>query len=106
MLVCFFFNNFVFNILIQYFKGIVTLPGFFFLWGIFFIASTTIVALIKKEVEPHDPNHEVIHDKDIKSAYLCLKDILSLPAVQSLVLVLLTCKVSLYCTLNYLAISR
>lgn len=73
--------------------GIVTLPGFFFLWGIFFIASTTIVALIKKEVEPHDPNHEVIHDKDIKSAYLCLKDILSLPAVQSLVLVLLTCKI-------------
>lgn len=83
------------NILIQYFKGIVTLPSFFFLWGIFFIASTTLVALIKKEVEPHDPNHEVIHDKDIKSAYLCLKEILSLPAVQSLVLVLLTCKVSL-----------
>ncbi|XP_066248517.1 acetyl-coenzyme A transporter 1 [Euwallacea similis] len=73
--------------------GIVTLPTFFFFWGIFFIISTTAVGLIKKEVEPHDSEHVVMHEKDVKTAYLCLKDILTLPAVQSLVIILLTCKI-------------
>ncbi|KAL1494448.1 hypothetical protein ABEB36_010046 [Hypothenemus hampei] len=74
-------------------EGIITLPGFFYFWGIFFIISTTIVGLVKKEIEPHDPEHEVVHDRDIKSAYICLKNILALPAVQTLALVLLTFKI-------------
>lgn len=73
-----------------------TLPGFFYFWGIVFVISTTLVGLIKKEIEPHDPDHEVVHDRDIKTAYVSLKNILQLPSVQSLVLVLLTCKVSIY----------
>ncbi|CAG9773849.1 unnamed protein product [Ceutorhynchus assimilis] len=73
--------------------GIVTLPSFLFFWGVVFVISTTVVGLVKKEIEPHDPEHEVVIERDIKTAYGSLKSILKLPAIQSLVLVLLTCKV-------------
>ncbi|KAJ8932490.1 hypothetical protein NQ318_005548, partial [Aromia moschata] len=60
--------------------------------GLGFSDISTIVALFKKEVEPHDADHVVIHDRDIKTAYTSLMEILSLRSVQTLVLILLTCK--------------
>ncbi|XP_060521373.1 acetyl-coenzyme A transporter 1 [Cylas formicarius] len=74
-------------------EGIVTLPSFFYFWGWVFIVSTTLVSIMKRETEPHDPEHEVIHDRDIKTAYTSLMNILKLPAIQTLVIVLLTCKI-------------
>ncbi|XP_063916783.1 acetyl-coenzyme A transporter 1 [Zophobas morio] len=73
--------------------GIVTLPGFLYFWGWVFVVSTTLVALLKKEVEPRDSEHEVVHDRDVQTAYKSLKDILALRPVQTLVIILLTCKI-------------
>ncbi|ENN71246.1 hypothetical protein HUJ04_007692 [Dendroctonus ponderosae] len=85
-------------------EGIITLPGFFYFWGWFFIISTTLIGLLKREVEPHDPEHEIVHDRDIKSAYICLKNILKLPSIQTLALVLLTCKIGFSATDNVMTL--
>lgn len=76
------------------FLGIVTLPGFLYFWGWVFLITTTFVALLKQETEYHDPNHVVIHERDIKKAYTSLKDILQLRSIQILVILLLTSKVT------------
>lgn len=76
-----------------FFVGIVTLSGFLYFWGWVFLITTTIVAFLKKEVEIYDKSHDVVHDRDIKTAYTSLKRILELKSVQTLVLILLTCKV-------------
>ncbi|XP_050297241.1 acetyl-coenzyme A transporter 1 [Anthonomus grandis grandis] len=73
--------------------GLVTLPSFFYFWGIVFIVSTTLVGIVKREEESRDMEHDVPHDRDIKTAYVSLWNILKLPSVKSLILVLLTCKV-------------
>lgn len=73
-------------------QGIVTLPGFLQMWGWVFIVTTTLVAVFKKEVEPHDADHELVAERSLQSAYKPLKDILQLKSVQTLVLVLFTCK--------------
>ncbi|KAJ8986188.1 hypothetical protein NQ317_005662 [Molorchus minor] len=70
--------------------GIVTLPGFLYFLG---LVTTTLVTVFKREVEPHDADHVVVHDRDIKVAYMSLKEILSLRSVQTIVLILLTCKI-------------
>ncbi|CAG9824640.1 unnamed protein product [Phaedon cochleariae] len=85
-------------------EGIVTLPGFLYFWGLVFLVTTTIVALMKKETEPHDPEHIVIHDRDIKTAYTSLKDILKLRSVQTLVMILLTCKIGFSSTDSVMAL--
>lgn len=74
-------------------KGIVTLAGFLHFWGWIFLITTTLVAMIKKELQHVDSEHETAPEKDIKTAYKSLRDILKLRSVQGLVLVLLTCKV-------------
>lgn len=68
-----------------------------------FLITTTIVAFLKQEVEYYDKSHEVAHERDIKTAYTSLKKILELRSVQTLVLILLTCKV---CQINLLVIGR
>nr|XP_008197242.1 PREDICTED: acetyl-coenzyme A transporter 1 [Tribolium castaneum]XP_971594.2 PREDICTED: acetyl-coenzyme A transporter 1 [Tribolium castaneum] len=74
--------------------GIVTLQGFLYFWGWVFILSTTLVAVFKKESEARGGQNEVVvHDRDIQTAYKSLKDILALRPIQTLVLILLTCKI-------------
>lgn len=73
--------------------GIVSLSGFLFFWGWVFLVTTTIVAVCKKETEPHDSEHETVPDRDIKTAYFSLVQILKLKPIQILVVILLTCKV-------------
>ncbi|XP_030751812.1 acetyl-coenzyme A transporter 1 [Sitophilus oryzae] len=85
-------------------EGLVTLPSFFYYWGWIFIISTTIVGLIKSEVEPHDPDHAVVHDRDIKTAYNSLKSILTLPAIKTLVLILISCKIGFSSTDNVMTL--
>lgn len=80
-------SNFLFML------GIVTLPGFLYFWGLVFLATTTVVGVFKKEVEYHVKNHQIVHDRNIKTAYTSLKKILELKPVQIFVLILLTCKV-------------
>lgn len=79
--------------LLKLFLGLVTLSGFLYFWGLVFLITTTIVALLKREVEFNDKSHDVVHDRDIKTAYTSLKRILELKSIQTLVIILLTCKV-------------
>lgn len=89
------FEEFVFlnSINLETILGIVTLSGFLYFWGWVFLITTTIVALLKKEINYYDKDHEVFNDRDIKTAYTSLMKILNLKSVQALVLILLTCKV-------------
>lgn len=75
--------------------GLITLPGFFFFWGWVFLFTTTLVGIFKKEVEHADPDHDVVHEQSIQSTYLSLWHILKLPAIRTLAVVLLTCKVNI-----------
>ncbi|XP_072397426.1 acetyl-coenzyme A transporter 1 [Diabrotica undecimpunctata] len=70
-------------------EGIVTLSGFLYFWGIVFVVTTTIVAFLKRETDASNVDHE----RDLTSAYKSLKSIMGLPAVQTLVVILLTCKI-------------
>lgn len=75
--------------------GLVTLAGFLYFWGWVFLITTTLVAVFKKETEPHDPEHEVVIERDVKTAYTSLIEILKLAPMKTLVILLLTCKVRL-----------
>ncbi|XP_057666812.1 acetyl-coenzyme A transporter 1 [Diorhabda carinulata] len=84
-------------------EGIVTLSGFLYFWGIVFLVTTTLVALLKNEIDV--PNADgTSHERDIKSAYLSLKNILKLKSVQTLVVVLLTCKIGFSSTDSMMAL--
>ncbi|KAG5890265.1 hypothetical protein JTB14_014911 [Gonioctena quinquepunctata] len=86
-------------------EGIVTLPGFLYFWGIVFLVTTSLVAVLKKEIEPQNlDNSVIIHDRDIKTAYISLKDILKLRSVQTLVIILLTSKVGFSSTDSVMAL--
>lgn len=77
-------------------EGIVTLPSFLNFWGWIFLITTTLVAIFKKETEESRADFEAVQDrKDLKTAYSNLLQILKLKPVQLLVIVLLTCKVSM-----------
>lgn len=75
-----------------------TLPGFLVFWGWVFIITTTIVALLKHETEYKDSDHEIVPERDIKTAYNSLLQILKLRPVQTLVVILLTCKMGFSAT--------
>lgn len=53
------------------------------------------MAVFKRETEPHDPEHEVVIERDVKTAYSSLIQILKLAPMKTLVILLLTCKVRL-----------
>ncbi|XP_022905132.1 acetyl-coenzyme A transporter 1 [Onthophagus taurus] len=80
-------------------EGIVTLSGFLVFWGWVFIVITTIVAVFKKETQSvHSAHVEGEVDRDIKTAYLFLIQILKLKPVQLLVVILLTSKMGFSAT--------
>ncbi|KAI4455931.1 solute carrier family 33 acetyl-coa transporter -related [Holotrichia oblita] len=78
--------------------GIVSLSGFLVFWGWVFVATTTIVAVLKKETELKDNDHETVPERDIKTAYTSLLQILQLKPVQLLVVILLTSKIGFSAT--------
>jgi len=69
-------------------EGLVTLSGFMFFWGIVFIVTTTLVWLLKHEKEDND-----VEDHGIIGTYLLLIKIVKKPAVQELIVILLTVKI-------------
>lgn len=78
--------------LVLYSKGIVTLGGFMFFWGVAFLLSTIWVALSKgDEHAPLDGSVRSI----LSSAYAEMLTVLKLPSVRSMALVLLTAKAAL-----------
>lgn len=71
-------------------KGIVTLPGFLYFWGIVFLVTTTLVALLKHENSKKGTN---TLELDVKETYKLLWNIVQLPSVRTTALVLLTSKI-------------
>lgn len=81
--------------------GIVTLAWFFSFWGIIFLVTTSFVAFYKTEEEAMDSEHESVHEQSVQSAYSNLMTLIKMPAIKTLALVLLTCKVSCTVMENY-----
>lgn len=91
--------------------GLVTLPGFLFFWGIVFLVTTTLVAIMKSERntrdEKPDPDDEIIGDVatdakttnvepklNIRETYMLLFKIIRMPPIRTLCAILLTVKVT------------
>ncbi|XP_078725653.1 acetyl-coenzyme A transporter 1 isoform X1 [Lampetra fluviatilis] len=73
--------------------GIVTLADFLHFWGVVFLVSTTLVALLKSE-RP-DGHDEQAHAEGVGvlATYRQLLSIVKLPSVRTFAILLLTCKV-------------
>lgn len=72
-------------------KGMVTLSGFFYFWGIAFILSTTLVMILKRETTNRLPEDEP--EMGVLQTYSMLYRIFHLPSVRMFALILLTCKI-------------
>ncbi|XP_066997962.2 acetyl-coenzyme A transporter 1 isoform X2 [Anabrus simplex] len=69
--------------------GLITLSGFLLFWGVAFLITTTVIAFVKKE---HNPSPRDPH-LGIRETYSVLWKILKLPAIQAIMIVLLTSKI-------------
>ncbi|XP_041120744.1 acetyl-coenzyme A transporter 1-like [Polyodon spathula] len=71
-------------------KGIVTLSDFLFFWGIVFLVTTTLVAILKKEnCKKSKPSEET---QGVMETYKLLFSIIKLPTVWTFCVLLLTAK--------------
>lgn len=74
-------------------KGFVTLPDFLWFWGLCFLVTTTLVAILKKEhIENADIESKDHVDLSISESYKLLMKIINLRSIKILSLVLLTVK--------------
>lgn len=81
--------------------GVVTLGSFLYFWGIVFMISTTLVLVFKSENADEDED-EVGEKGPLENTvqtYKQLLSVLKLPAVQSLAVIYLTCKVG-FCAID------
>ncbi|MBN3302847.1 acetyl-coenzyme A transporter 1 [Amia ocellicauda] len=69
-------------------KGIVTLSDFLFFWGIVFLATTTLVALLKKETSKKSKEER----QGVMDTYKLLFSIIKMPTVLTFCVLLLTAK--------------
>ncbi|XP_029302662.1 acetyl-coenzyme A transporter 1 [Cottoperca gobio] len=74
--------------------GIVTLADFLFFWGIVFLISTTLVAIIKKENEHGNGKRKVQEEtQGVMETYKLLFSIIKMPTVFTFCALLLTAKI-------------
>ncbi|XP_065084575.1 acetyl-coenzyme A transporter 1 [Ochlerotatus camptorhynchus] len=74
--------------------GLVTLPGFLWFWGLVFLATTTLVAVFKREYLPSvERGHDEHLELDIKQTYSLLFDIIKMKPILILTAILLTVKI-------------
>ncbi|XP_049581436.1 acetyl-coenzyme A transporter 1 [Syngnathus scovelli] len=74
--------------------GIVTLADFLFFWGVVFLLSTTLVAILKSENEPSkDRGKDPEETQGVFQTYKLLFTIVKMPAVFTFCLLLLTAKI-------------
>lgn len=79
-------------------EGIVTLDGFLYFWGLVFLVTTSLVALLKHEQgeacgQGDGPGGEAHEEQGVLDTYRMAVRILRLPSVRTFCLFLLTCKV-------------
>jgi PAT family acetyl-CoA transporter-like MFS transporter 1 len=67
-------------------------PGFLWFWGIVFLVTTTLVAVLKSEQAGGRGNDEE-PDFGLRQSYSLLWDITRLPSIRKTMIVLLTSKV-------------
>ncbi|KAB7496938.1 Acetyl-coenzyme A transporter 1 [Armadillidium nasatum] len=72
-------------------ESLVTLPGFFFFWGIIFIVTTSFVWIFKTEKDERQSAGE--DELDLVETYKVVGKMLKMPSIQSIILVLLTVKI-------------
>lgn len=74
--------------------GIVTLSDFLFFWGVVFLVSTTLVAIIKRENE-HSKGKKRVHEETqgVMETYKLLFSIIKMPTVFTFCVLLLTAKI-------------
>nr|XP_046246309.1 acetyl-coenzyme A transporter 1 [Scatophagus argus]XP_046246310.1 acetyl-coenzyme A transporter 1 [Scatophagus argus] len=74
--------------------GIVTLSDFLFFWGVVFLVSTTLVAIIKRENE-HGRGKRRVHEETqgVMETYKLLFSIIKMPTVFTFCVLLLTAKI-------------
>lgn len=77
-------------------NGLVTLPEFLWFWGLTFLITTTLIAILKKEKQESEKYENKNHHKElnIQQTYKLLLEILKLKPIQALAIVLLTVKVT------------
>lgn len=76
-------------------NGLVTLPGFLWFWGLSFLVTTTIIAVLKKEKQEFDKYDSHHHQElNIPQTYKLLLEILKMRPIQLLAAILLTVKVT------------
>ncbi|KAM9801170.1 acetyl-coenzyme A transporter 1 [Neosynchiropus ocellatus] len=73
--------------------GIVTLPDFLFFWGVVFMVSTTLVAILKRENQPGRGRRSEEDTQGVMETYRLLLSITKMPAVFTFCVLLLTAKV-------------
>lgn len=71
--------------------GMVSLSGFLYFWGMVMLVTTVAVAWLKKETMSDD--EKMVKKYSIRETYHQMYQVLCLPAIQSLMLILVTCKV-------------
>ncbi|KAK7152302.1 hypothetical protein R3I94_008587 [Phoxinus phoxinus] len=75
-------------------RGIVTLSDFLFFWGIVFMVSTTLVAVLKKEnVSHHHTKKPKEETQGVMETYKLLLSIIKMPTVFTFCVLLLTAKI-------------
>lgn len=73
--------------------GLVTLPGFLWFWGVCFVVTTTLVALLKKErIEYSEHRHSDNEELNIVDSYKLLLKIINMRPIKILTAILLTVK--------------
>ncbi|XP_067645890.1 acetyl-coenzyme A transporter 1 isoform X2 [Eurosta solidaginis] len=79
-------------------QGLVTLPEFLWFWGVCFLLSTTLVAMLKKENDAPDAHtaarYTEEHELNLHESYKILFDMVRMRPVQILAAILLTVKVT------------
>lgn len=82
-------------------NGLVTLSGFLFFWGIVFLGTTTLVALLKREhaadksgADGERTEEHTDEQLNIRDSYLLLFKIIRMPPIRTLCAILLTVKVT------------
>lgn len=74
--------------------GLITLSGFLWFWGLVFLATTTLVAIFKRETEENSHNPAEHAELNIKQTYQLLVDIVKMRPIQTLAMILMTVKVA------------
>ncbi|CAF4981544.1 unnamed protein product [Rotaria sp. Silwood1] len=76
--------------------GLITLSSFLLFWGIIFVISTTLIALLKHEIDENYDSDEP-HFGLIETYKVLLK-VFCLPSIQSIAMILLTAKIGFAAT--------